>query len=359
MSAIHQLVAGFSRGDAISNEALVMRKIFRSWGYESEIFSENRRILPELRNDARDLVQHRAMFKPDDLVFLHLSIGSIVNRVFLELPGRKALLYHNITPSEYFTAVQPQIAASLARGREEARALAGKAEVNLADSQFNADELSSWGYRNVEVLPLVLDLSRLRETPNRSILKKYDDGLVNILFVGRCVPNKRIEDALAAFYYFQKYVEPNSRFIHAGSFAGTEQYHAILLTMIRDLQLENVELIGSVRQDELNACYQVSRAFLCMSEHEGFCIPLIESLVHDVPVVAYAAGAVPETLGGAGVLFKEKRLDLIAETIGRLHRDATLRDAVVKCQRDRLNRFETRNLEQELRSHLAPLLKKI
>ena len=356
MPAIHQLVAGFSRGDAISNEALVMRKIFRSWGYESDIFCENRRILPELRGEAKDLVQHRAMIQPDDLTLLHLSIGSIVNQIFPELPGRKALLYHNITPSEYFTAVQPQIAASLARGRDEAKALAGKATVNLADSQFNADELSSWGYRNVEVLPLVLDLSRLREPPNRALLRKYDDGLMNVLFVGRCVPNKRIEDALAAFYYFQKYVEPRSRFIHAGSFAGTEQYHAILLTMIRDLQLENVELIGSVRQDELNACYHVSDVFLCMSEHEGFCIPLIESLVHDLPVVAYAAGAVPETLGGAGVLFHEKRFDLIAETMGRLQRDPVLRRAVVQAQRERLRRFETRNLEQELKAHLAPLL---
>jgi len=333
-----------------------MRKIFRSWGYGSDIFCESRRILPELRNEAKDLVQHRSEFKADDIVLLHLSIGSIVNQIFPELPGHKVILYHNITPSEYFAAVQPQIAASLARGREEARALAGQASVNLADSQFNAEELTSWGYRNVQVLPLVLDLSRLRESPNRAILKKYNDGLANILFVGRCVPNKRIEDALAAFYYFQKYVEPNSRFIHAGSYAGTEQYHAILLTMIRDLQLENVELIGSVRQDELNACYKASRAFLCMSEHEGFCIPLIESLVHDVPVVAYAAGAVPETLGGAGALFKEKRFDLIAETLGRLHRDAALRNAVLQSQRERLSRFENRNLEQELRAHLSPLL---
>ena len=333
-----------------------MRRIFRSWGFESEIFCEARRILPELRDEARDLLQHREAFKPGDVVLLHLSIGSIVNQVFHSLPGRKALLYHNITPADYFKALQPQIAASLARGREEARALAGQAEVYLADSQFNADELLSWGYPQAHVLPLVLDLSRLREPAHRPTLKKFDDGLANILFVGRCAPNKKLEDALNAFYYFQKYVEPESRFIHAGSHAGTEQYHALLLTMIRDLQLRNVELIGSVRQDELNACYKASHLFLCMSEHEGFCIPLIESLVHDLPVAACAFGAVPETLDGAGVLFHEKRFDLIAETMGRLIRDRALREAVVQRQRERLARFERRNIEQELRGHLAPLL---
>ncbi|MBU1693713.1 MAG: glycosyltransferase family 4 protein [Verrucomicrobia bacterium] len=354
--AIHQLVAGFSHGDAISNEALVLRGLFRSWGCESDIFCEARRILPELRSEARDLAQSRGAFKPDDIVLLHLSIGSQVNDIFAELPCRKAVLYHNIPPPEYFRGIQEQIGHNLAKGREQAKRLAGKAQVVLADSRFNADELESWGYREAHVLPLVLDLARLRGAADRAVLKKYDDGLINILFVGRCVPNKRLEDALSAFHYFQRYVEPASRFIHAGSFSGVEHYHALLLTMMRDLQLQNVELIGSVRQDELNACYKSADLFLCMSEHEGFCIPLIESLVHDVPVLAYAAAAVPDTLDGAGVLFREKRHDLVAEMMGRLVRDAALRDAVLRGQRERLARYEHRDLSAELRTHLAPLL---
>ena len=354
--AIHQLVAGFSHGDAISNEALVLRGIFRAWGFESEIFCEAKRILPELRDEARDLATHRDAFRPDDVALLHLSIGSVVNDLFPELPGRKAILYHNITPPEFFRGVQEQIAHLLARGLEQAHALHGAASVVLADSRFNAKQLTSWGYRGAQVFPLALDLAKLRERPDRATLKEYDDGLVNILFVGRCVPNKRLEDALAAFHYFQRYVEPASRFIHAGSFAGVEQYHALLLTMMRDLRLQNVDLIGSVRQDELNACYRSADLFLCMSEHEGFCIPLMESLVHDVPVLAYAAAAVPDTLDGAGVLFREKRFDLVAEMMGRLVRDPKLREAVLAGQRERLARFEQRDLSAELRGHLSPLL---
>ena len=356
MRAIHQFVAGFSNGDAISNEAFVLRSVFRSWGHPSDIFCETRRTLPELRKEAEDISACAAAIKPDDVALLHLSVGSDVNDAFAALSCRKAVLYHNITPAEYFYGLQENIAMLLARGREQARALAGKAQVVMADSAFNAKELEQWGYGPAGVLPLVLDLERLRSKPNRAVLREYDDDLVNVLFVGRCVPNKRLEDALSAFYYFQRYIEPNSRFIHVGSYAGTEQYHALLLTRVREFQINHIAMPGAVRQDELNAYYRSADLFLSMSEHEGFCIPLIESMVHDLPILAYAAGAVPETLDGAGVLFREKRFDLVAEMMGRLVRDTALRDAVIAGQRGRLARYEKRDLASELRGFLNPIL---
>jgi L-malate glycosyltransferase len=356
MRAIHQLVAGFANGDAISNEVRVMRALFRSWGYESNIYSEQKRILPELRGEARDLAASRGDFREEDVVLLHLSIGSDVNDLFPTLPGRKAILYHNITPPDYFYGVQDQTAHMLARGRQQAKALAGSAAVVMADSGFNAEEIASMGHADPQVLPLVLDFSMLRAKPDRRILRQYRDGMVNLLFVGRCAPNKKIEDLLNAFYYFQRYVQPASRLIHVGSYAGMEQYHALLLTRARELQLKNVELIGTVRQDELNAYYEVSRAFLCLSDHEGFCIPLLEAMTHDLPVVAYAAGAVPETLDGAGVLVREKRFDLIAEVLGRVTEDEPLRGALIQGQRERLARYERQDLAADLRRHLQPLL---
>ena len=356
MPAIHQLVAGFSHADAISNEALVLRDIFRKWGFESRIFSEARRILPELRGEAGDLAELQATVRPDDIVLLHLSIGSPANELFPALACRKALLYHNITPPDFFRGLQEQIASSLARGREQARQLAGVAEVVMADSAYNARELEEMGYGPAQVLPLVLDLGKLETRVNRKTLRQYDDGMVNVLFVGRCAPNKRIEDCLAAFYYFQRYVEPASRFIHVGSFAGTEQYHALLLTRMRELQLNNVDMPGSLPQDQLNACYRASHLFLCMSEHEGFCIPVIESMLHGVPVLAYDQAAVPETMDGAGVLFREKDYAAIAEMMGQLVRDQPLRSAVIEEQRARVARYRARNLDQELKALLAPLL---
>lgn len=358
MSRLHQFVAGFSRGDAISNEAIVMRDLFRSWGHESHIYSEARRILPELRGDARDVSEYRKTARPDDIVLLHLSIGSTVNDVFAELKCRKVILYHNITPPGYLRGIQEEIAANLARGREQMKRLAGAADVVLADSRFNARELEELGYGEVRVLPLVLDLQKLRGRVDRGRLREFGDGLINVLFVGRCVPNKRLEDVLDAFYYFQKYVEPASRFIHAGSFAGLENYYAYLLARARELHLENVVFTGSIRQDELNACYRSAHVFLCMSEHEGFCIPVIESMALDVPVLAYEAAAVPETMDGAGVLFSEKQFDLVAEMTGRLTRDVAFREAVLKGQRERIARYEHRDPSAELRDLLKPVLEK-
>jgi glycosyltransferase involved in cell wall biosynthesis len=130
----------------------------------------------------------------------------------------------------------------------------------------------------------------------------------------------------------------------------------LLYTFLRDLRLCDAEMLGTAPQPVLSALYRSATVFLCLSEHEGFCIPLLEAMAHDVPVAAYAAGAVPETLGGAGVLFREKRFDLIAETLGALARNASLRAAVLKQQRERLARYEARDLSAELRAHLAPLL---
>ena len=356
MDAIHQLVAGFSRGDAISNEAMVMRRLFRGWGYESEIYCERRRILSELRGEARDLDDLKSLCKPGDVAFLHLSIGSRANEVFPALPGKKVLLYHNITPPDDFALVQPSTAADLARGRSQAAALAGSAAVNLADSAFNAGELAGWGYPPAAVFPLMLDFEKLGGTPDRATVRRFNDGRANILFVGRCAPNKKIEDVVTAFAYYQKGVNSNSRLILAGSFAGTERYQRLLLTMVRDLKLEHVVFMGSIPQSQLNACYRSAHVFLCMSEHEGFCIPLVESLVHRVPVLAFAAAAVPETLGGAGVLFHEKRYEAVAEMMGRLVQDELLRKAVLARQDERLAAFKARDLAGELREHLASLL---
>lgn len=356
MKAIHQLVAGYSNGDAISNEARFMREIFRSWGYPSEIFCSPEHTLPELRTDAIALDQCANLIQPEDVVLLHLSIGSPANQVFLELRARKVILYHNVTPPHFFYGINEQIARALQRGVDDVARLAGSAEINLADSHFNAQELEALNYDAVQVLPLVLDLDRLRKGLNRKILRRYDDGLINILFVGRCAPNKRIEDLLTAFYFFQKYVEPASRLIHAGSFAGTERYQALLTTISRDLQLQNIDVLSSIPQDELNACYRSAHVFLCMSEHEGFCIPVMESMVHRTPVLAFAEAAVPETLDGAGVLFREKHFDLLAEMMGQLARPGTFREEILAGQDARVARYEDRKLDQELRKLLAPVL---
>lgn len=353
MKAIHQLVAGFSKGDAISNEALQMRTIFRNWGFTSEIYSETSRILPELRKTVRDVSVCRESLSPDDLVILHLSIGSMVNMLFKELNCKKALLYHNITPPEQLKVLQPQSARNAELGLQQARMLTQTAQINMADSQFNADELVNFGFNDVKILPLILDFNELNRKTDRKTVRKYSDGLKNILFVGRCVPNKRIEDLIAAFYYYQSFTQPDSRFIHVGSFTGTESYHAFLLTLVHENGIRNTLMPGSVSQPELNAYFELADLFVCMSEHEGFCIPLLEAMHRGIPVMAYDAGAVAETMDGAGILFKEKEFDQLGEMMGRITADDTFRKQIIDGQNARVQRYQARNLEQELRDHLS------
>jgi len=354
--AIHQFLAGFTGHDAISNEARVLQKVFQLWGHDSDIYSNVRHVPRELRHTVSDVMEAEQSIRTDDIVLLHLSVGTPVNDVFARLACRKVILYHNVTPPEYFSGSNPDLADQLAWGRSQAAGLRDTAGVVLAVSRYNADELRELGYASVSVFPLLLNLDGYGADIDPDTHATYGDGDVNILFVGRCAPNKAIEDALRAFECFQKEFEPRSRFIQVGSYAGTEAYRDLLRAQARECGIRGVELLGTLSQPKLNAIYASAHVFLCMSEHEGFCIPLLESMVHGVPVLAYAAAAVPETLDGAGVLVREKNFMAIAAMMHRLVRDAPLRDAVVAGQRKRLQRYADRRPEEELRTHMATLL---
>jgi glycosyltransferase involved in cell wall biosynthesis len=354
--ALHQLVAVYSNGDAISNEARTLRSWFRSWGFRSEIYCESARILPELRRDARDISRFLEETGPEDVVMLHLSIGSDVNDLFPRTRARKVIRYHNVTPAHFFRAVDDHLAHLLARGRSQMESLSGVADLNLADSAYNASELVEAGYGEVHVLPLALELRRLEADPDPEVLAKYRDGKLNVLFVGRCVPNKRLEDLLYAHYYLQNYHQPNSRLIHVGSFAGTEPYLAMLQSIRRDLGLTHVDFVGSVPESHLCAYYQLADVFLCMSEHEGFGIPLLEAMQAGLPVMAYDSAAVAETMDGAGVLFSGKLFDEIAAWIPRLAEPGPLRENILVQQRARLQRYEDQQIEKTLIRLLGPLL---
>jgi glycosyltransferase involved in cell wall biosynthesis len=187
-------------------------------------------------------------------------------------------------------------------------------------------------------------------------MRDYSDGSINVLFVGRCAPNKRLEDFLSVTYYLTK-IMPRVRIMHVGAQTGAELYFGIIRARAMALGLTNFLDLGSVTQPVLNACYASASAFLCLSEHEGFCAPLLEAMLHHVPVFALAASAVPETLGGAGVLF-EPPLDQVvaAETIAEVLSNEPLRNAIVARQDARVESFRKRDLDGEMRALFAPVL---
>ncbi len=346
--AVYQLVAGFTPGDAISNIALRLRIAFRRRGMHAEIAGQAGHIHPSLHRESLTLKQLEREARPHDLALLHLSIGSDVNDAFAALPCRKAIMYHNITPPHFFEDFGYQAMAHLLRrGREQAQQLVGTADCVMAVSRFNATELNTMGYADpIHVLPFLLDRLSMEVPPDPATLDLLDDGKTNILFIGRGVPNKRIEDIIRATSFYKHGIHAGLRFIHAGSYQGYELYQALLATLARYVGVgDETTFTGPVTQACINALYRRAHVFVCLSEHEGFCIPLLEAMAHDIPVLAYAAAAIPETMDGAGVLLKQKQLAQTAEMIHALAHDGPLRQAVIADQRKRLQRHMADDLE--------------
>jgi glycosyltransferase involved in cell wall biosynthesis len=339
--AVHQVLATLGYGDAIGHEVLGIQRVLRSAGYESEIFVETADPrLEDRTRDYRDLVEAS---HPDNLLLHHFSIGSKASRVAYALPDRMALIYHNITPPEYFVGVHDLLVELCYLGRRELAAYVGRCELALGDSEFNRRELGQIGFDPTGVLPVVPDFSHLDGTPDPFVAGQFDDEWVNLLFVGRVIPNKRIEDVIRIFHAYKTRFNPRSRLLIVGAYGGFERYLAMLHGLIGRLGARDVHITGHVTNAELVACYEVADLFLCASEHEGFCVPLTEAFYKRVPVVAYASTAVPSTMDGSGVLYDDRDPSHVAALVDAVVDDRELYDRIVESQDAALDRLRGRD----------------
>ena len=338
---IHQFHANVLSRDAIGANMFAIQKELRRLGYESEIFCQTfsedaeKRIIP--------FRQYHRYSSPDQLLIVHYSIGFPELDEVLALPEKKILVYHNITPPEFFENLSPILAQHCRDGREALLKFKGKIDLAVGDSEHNVLELEQMGFDGGVSIPILLDFDKFAVAPDREILAKYKKpGWVNWLFVGRVFPNKKQEDIIKAFYYYKKYICPSSRLILVGSYKDMPLYHEYLLYFADYLGLrDDVILTGSVSESELAAYYQSADLFVCMSEHEGFCVPLIEAIHAGIPVMAFESSAVPETLGDTGVLIKEKRFPEIAELARYILENKPLRDRIVEEQKTRLQVYSS------------------
>lgn len=353
MIEIHQMVAGFSSGDAISTYARELQKIFRSWGCASEIYVQPSSIDPAVINLCRPLASHRERSRRENIMIYHFSIGAFASDYFASLPDRKVMIYHNITPAHFFALFKPELASFLEKGRRELRDLAAVTELALGVSEYNRKELEAAGFEKTGVVPLAADWSGLEGAVSRKVLRRCRKWGEIILFVGRIVPNKRIDNLLKTFYYF-KLIKPDARLVLVGKYLDTPVYYDYLQTIIHDLGLSDVIFTGHTTDAELLAYYSLADLYLSLSEHEGFCLPLLEAMHFKIPVLAYAAAAVPDTLDGAGVLVKGKNFPEIAELAAQLIDDREFRRKIVEEQSRRLERFRSLPLNSALRDLLRP-----
>lgn len=351
---IDQVVPNLTYGDAVSDACLALKALLQAQGCDTRIFAYG--IEGRLRREGERCTLRRLRQRRAAATIFHYATWSPVSQIVQALPSKLLLVYHNITPPEYFYGWNDVLAEAVRRGRADLPSYAPQTSWAWAFSEFSRRELEAAGFARTARLPFPLNFDRYRAPPDEGILRRYADDWVNILFVGRLTPNKRHDDILKVFYYYKKTINPRSRLFIVGSAEAMESYRRWLEGLVRRWGLEEVHFCGRVSFAALLAYYRRASVFLCLSEHEGFGVPLVEAMYFGVPVVAYAAAAVPETLGDAGVLVHRKEHRLIAELVHQLAVDPDLRAQVVAQEQERWRAFHWKAVAARWQEHLRAAL---
>ncbi|MBS3819175.1 glycosyltransferase family 4 protein [bacterium] len=351
---IDQLVPAFHWGDAIGDTSRHLKEFFLSKGFHSQIYCLTRDEGLEKESVLFDFFPRPSS---EDITLLHFALPSSLTQSLARLPSKKVVVYHNITPHPFFERFSEEMARISQAGRQEIQSLSSKVDLALADSEYNCQELKQMGFKNTEVFPLFIDFERYKKSFSSFMLDLFSDGRTNILFVGRIVPNKKIEDLIKVTFYYKKYISPMVRLIIVGKVNSLPRYHQSLVRMADEffLKPEEICFTGHVPDEEMFALYKASHVFLSLSEHEGFGLPFVESMIFDLPILAYDCTAVPDTLGGCGVLIQEKKVDRIGELVDRAAKDEKLRQKIIQGQNQRVKKLKEFPREEFILNRLKEL----
>jgi glycosyltransferase involved in cell wall biosynthesis len=361
---IHQLSPAFVPGDAIGNQAQAMRTAFRSWGMrKSQAYAQFRDMrLADCGKDYRKL----RLRKRDCLIY-HYGIGSPVSEVARRYLDRLVFYYHNVTPSRFLRGYNDRLADLLDEGRADLPDFRDSSVV-WAASDYDRQELLAMGFRGVTVLPLRVDTAMLQQSAasanGRAILSRYPKkdlqghDWVNWLFVGRIVPNKRQDALIRAFFYYQRLVQPRSRLFLVGSDVNAPGYQLELESLAASLGVQNVIFAGAPSFAEgFGGYFTAGTVFVCASEHEGFCVPIVEAMAFGLPVVALNATGVPCAVADAGLLVDDNSPATLAEAVHLVLADQALRERLAQRQQARVAAHAPAQFEEALRAQIEPLLK--
>ena len=312
---IVQLLPTMAFGDAVSNDAAAIDRMLSDMGYKTELYASN--VDPRLPAGTAAHWKKMKDLHDEDLLIFHASTGDPLNRKVPSFGGRKMMIYHNITPSSFFRGYSRAAEELTETGRRQIRRLSDQFRYCVADSDYNRFELRQMGYQcPIDVCPIIIPFEDYEKEPDRKVIGKYkDDGWTNLLFVGRIAPNKKQEDVIRAFYYYHRDYNPKSRLFLVGSDTG----------------------------------------MVCMSEHEGFCVPLVEAMYFDLPIVAFASSAIPETLGKGGLLLDSKDPQVAAAAIDRMLRDRELRGKIAEERKARLARYRYDQVSAKMKECILKL----
>jgi glycosyltransferase involved in cell wall biosynthesis len=335
-TAVHQVVPTFAPRNAIGNHVLQVQSVLRGMGLESEIWVESAwREVAHLSKPYRDQPT-----RDGQVLLYQASTGSPVADWLRARPEPLLLNYHNITPAELFAPWEPHVGVELDAGRRQLVELAGRTDLAVAVSRYNESELQQAGYADTAVVPILLDTSTFERASDPAIVERLSVPGPVWLFVGRLAPNKAQQDLIKALSVYRRVYDPTAKLRLVGG-SSSQGYATAVEGLVRALQLEDaVELCGDVSDAELDAHYRAADVFVSTSEHEGFCIPLLEAMHHRVPIVAYGSSAIPETLAGAGVCLPSKEPTRVAAAVHRVLSDEALQGSLARAGEARLRDFD-------------------
>ncbi len=335
---IYQVVVTLSYGDGVGNDVLAIDTMLKEEGYHTHIYAEHvdSRIPPKIVSVIKKMPQ----FEKTDVVIYHFAIGCDLNMQWEQWGCRIILRYHNVTPPDFFKPYDPRSYDLCRTGLQQIKGLAQKPDYCICVSEFNASDLRSYGYEcPMDIVPILIPFEDYKTKPSESVLQTYQDGWTNLIFVGRVSPNKKQEDVLKIFTHYKKHINPFSRLIFVGSYQDSDRYYQKIKEYERLLEVEDVVWTGHLKFDEIIAFYHIADIFLCMSEHEGFCIPLVEAMYFQVPIVAYSCSAIPDTMKYAGGLVHKKDPVFVSEVIDSILKKGWFRNNLINLQNEILSSY--------------------
>lgn len=339
---IDQVIPTFAGRDAIGSHSLEVRQLLRDAGYASNIYYLNS--TADVSGLGAGISAMPAKPGRDDWLLYQLSIGSPAAEMLSSRSESLLVNYHNITPASLLEQWEPAVAVEVAEGRQQMQALAARTKLAVADSAFNEGELQEAGYGSTAVAPILFDPRSFGARADPATVERLGEmrshGGADLLFVGKISPHKAEHDLVKALAVYRRTYDPRARLHLVGSPLGST-YPRALDRFIARLGLRGaVEVTGSLTGEQLAAYYACADVFVCASDHEGFCVPLVEAMHHGLPAVAYAAAAVPETLGDAGLLVElPKDASLFAAGVHKVISDGALRSSLIENCRTRLESY--------------------
>lgn len=350
---IIQVVGSLNFGDAVGNDVIAIQKALIESGLETAIYTNS--IHKKLPLDIAFYIDELPELNENDILIYHFASKDPLYKKISKLKCKKMLCYHNITPPMFFESYDENAYDATSEGLKELALMKNTFDYCIADSDFNRQDLIRMGYRcPIDVVPILIPFDDYVQELDNEIINQYQDEWINIIFVGRIAPNKKIEDVIMCFNEYKK-INPNSRLFLVGNYDNNDLYYNELVNMIMKKQIKDVIFTGHISFSAILTYYKVSDLFLCMSEHEGFCVPLVEAMLLGVPIIAFESTAIPETLGDAGILIKNKKPESVAKIMDELINSTEMQNSLKEKARKMLVNYQY----DTIKSQILDCIKKI